>query len=603
MLNTTPLDTKHSPRNAAIQGLLSLAFVGFLLLAPQAACGQVDLSDLGRPEGGQDARAGQLNSDGSVFAGSAYFTNQGDRAINWTASSGFQNLGAPWAGTGPQSYGWGVSADGSVTLGVFHAVSGYRACRWVAGQGLIELPGITGYRDLFLFATNINGTITVGRAERLFDLRLQPVRWSASGGAEVLSLPAGWTDGWLRALSTDGAVATGAGLVNSLERPIRWTAMGGVADLGLPAGWVSASAWALSDDGAVIVGGGYGPSGPRSFRWTAANGFQDLGLAPGWSSAYARGGDGDGTVIVGYGESPRGQRAWIWTPATGMRDLAEYLSGLGVALDGWTALSIANDVSGDSGVIVGSGTYLGQEHMWRATGLACSSFVRYESGDLGPIGYGLPREHAFAGLRSSAGDVRLRIDVRSDLNLPTEFVSVRLDGQPFATVFVSGANDCPTDSDLVMLTIPRKQFNSMLSDGTLNIRLEASPAVSATQCPNGMCTIHVEYDAVPIDCDGNGIEDRCQLFADPSLDCEHDGQLAACQSPGSYPACNANGIPDSCDLASGAQDKDGDGHLDECEYARGDLDLDGQVGPLTSRSCSVSGASSTHRLETSTEMV
>ena len=34
---------------------------------------------------------------------------------------------------------------------------------------------------------------------------------------------------------------------------------------------------------------------------------------------------------------------------------------------------------------------------------------------------------------------------------------------------------------------------------------------------------------------------------------------------------------DSCEIASGAQDKDLDGVIDDCEYARGDFDLDGQI--------------------------
>jgi hypothetical protein len=37
-------------------------------------------------------------------------------------------------------------------------------------------------------------------------------------------------------------------------------------------------------------------------------------------------------------------------------------------------------------------------------------------------------------------------------------------------------------------------------------------------------------------------------------------------------------VPDGCDIASGAEDEDGDGTPDSCEYARGDFDLDGVVG-------------------------
>jgi alpha-tubulin suppressor-like RCC1 family protein len=42
--------------------------------------------------------------------------------------------------------------------------------------------------------------------------------------------------------------------------------------------------------------------------------------------------------------------------------------------------------------------------------------------------------------------------------------------------------------------------------------------------------------------------------------------------------CDGNGVPDYCDIESGADDDDGDGRLDACEFAAGDLDLDGAVG-------------------------
>jgi len=42
--------------------------------------------------------------------------------------------------------------------------------------------------------------------------------------------------------------------------------------------------------------------------------------------------------------------------------------------------------------------------------------------------------------------------------------------------------------------------------------------------------------------------------------------------------CNSNGIEDLADVVEGAVDDDLDGVLDECEFARGDFDLDGMVG-------------------------
>jgi hypothetical protein len=65
------------------------------------------------------------------------------------------------------------------------------------------------------------------------------------------------------------------------------------------------------------------------------------------------------------------------------------------------------------------------------------------------------------------------------------------------------------------------------------------------------------------DCNGNGIDDQCDLEQGRSAD------------------CNQNGIPDECDIASGAlTDANGDGHPDECRgvsFHRGDANDDGKI--------------------------
>jgi hypothetical protein len=41
--------------------------------------------------------------------------------------------------------------------------------------------------------------------------------------------------------------------------------------------------------------------------------------------------------------------------------------------------------------------------------------------------------------------------------------------------------------------------------------------------------------------------------------------------------CNGNGIDDAVEIANGAADADGDGRLDSCEFALGDLNLNGVI--------------------------
>jgi hypothetical protein len=170
------------------------------------------------------------------------------------------------------------------------------------------------------------------------------------------------------------------------------------------------------------------------------------------------------------------------------------------------------------------------------------------SGNLGPIGSGTPREFAFTNLPAAADSATLTVRVRSDLNLSSEYLTLKLDGVTQSNLlFVSGGNDCPTTPDAATVTIPLKQLSSLIADGTLTVRLEASPLVSASQCANGLCEIRLQYDTVPVDCNGNGIDDGCEI--------------------NNFTDCNGNGIPDSCDIASGtASDINANGRPDSCEY-------------------------------------
>jgi hypothetical protein len=216
----------------------------------------------------------------------------------------------------------------------------------------------------------------------------------------------------------------------------------------------------------------------------------------------------------------------------------------------------------------------------------------------------------FNGLRRAASDVQLRIGVIADLNLSTEFATVRLNDSPFATIFVTGASDCPEIEESVTVTIPMAQFNQLIASGSLTIRLDASVGVNGTQCPLGRTTLQVYYTAEGLDCNGNGTNDACEITAGTASDCDRNGVpdscdlmqgalvdldengiLDACEpdcdhdripdgialANGTATDCNGNLLIDACEIALGGQDKDGDGRLDECEIARGDFDLSGVI--------------------------
>lgn len=70
----------------------------------------------------------------------------------------------------------------------------------------------------------------------------------------------------------------------------------------------------------------------------------------------------------------------------------------------------------------------------------------------------------------------------------------------------------------------------------------------------------------PADCDNNGQPDSAEIAADPTLDCNLDGFLDACQLDGND--CNANGRPDDCELV--ANDCNADRIPDDCQLAGND---------------------------------
>lgn len=74
-------------------------------------------------------------------------------------------------------------------------------------------------------------------------------------------------------------------------------------------------------------------------------------------------------------------------------------------------------------------------------------------------------------------------------------------------------------------------------------------------------------DGTSNDCNGNSIPDECDIADGTSSDCDSNGTPDECQAND----CNGNGIPDNCDIADAtSEDCDADGTPDECE-----LDSDG----------------------------
>ncbi len=278
----------------------------------------------------------------------------------------FEGLG-DLAGGGIESKAWGVSADGSVVVGVSWSDLGMEAFRWTPGQGMVglgSLPGstATGSRA---YGVSDDGSVVVGVGALNWEMS-EAFRWTADGGMVGLGdLPGGlMNDSQANDVSADGSVVVGTSAASGGERAFMWTADGGMVNLGTPSDLHDSYGRAVSADGSVVVGRSYASSENReAFRWTADGGMVGLGDLLGGESAVSSAHDvsADGSIVVGFSVSENGGEAFLWTAEEGM-------IGLGDLPDDPLETE-AHGVTDDGSVVVGRAVYLGlsKAFIWDAT--------------------------------------------------------------------------------------------------------------------------------------------------------------------------------------------------------------------------------------------
>jgi len=103
----------------------------------------------------------------------------------------------------------------------------------------------------------------------------------------------------------------------------------------------------------------------------------------------------------------------------------------------------------------------------------------------------------------------------------------------------------------------------------------------------------VPADIATRDCDGNFIDDACEIAVGAVQDCDQNGVIDACDiSSGGATDCNQNGVPDSCEVAS--FDCNQNGQHDACEIDAGTVaDCNGDLIPdtcqIASNDCNMNG--------------
>jgi formylglycine-generating enzyme required for sulfatase activity len=180
----------------------------------------------------------------------------------------------------------------------------------------------------------------------------------------------------------------------------------------------------------------------------------------------------------------------------------------------------------------------------------CQSSESRTTGNMGAFGNGVPATGSLANVWPSPWPVRVTVKVVGDLNLPTEFATLRLAGTVVAsTLFQTGGSDCPAQPDTATVLLSPKQWNALVASsasGTMQVELVGNSLVSATQCSGPFSEVTVTLMVLP-DCNGNGVPDYCDVASNTA------------------PDCDGNEVPDSCDIAAGATDIDSDGTPDLCE--------------------------------------
>lgn len=271
--------------------------------------------DLGTLAGGAVWTAPSVSADGAVVVGAERVPAYGGpRAYRWTASTGMQDLGTLG---GQNARAHDVNADGSVVVGQAQDASGaFRAFRWTAATGMEDLGDWSPSR------VNADGTVVIGEGPSS-----KALYWAASRGAAVAlsDIPSPGvtpTDLEARAVSADGRVVVGVSPIFASNgaltafRNFRWTASTGVQFLptDLPGSNVLRATTAVNADGSVVVGRG---SDGDAWRWTAATGVHTLGTLGG-PFAGATSVDDTGDIVVGWSfDSQSTQRGFRWELGVG----------------------------------------------------------------------------------------------------------------------------------------------------------------------------------------------------------------------------------------------------------------------------------------------
>ena len=266
------------------------------------------------------------SSDGSVVVGSSGASSENiPEAVRWTKTGGPVGLG--FLPGGFTSGALSVSGDGTTVVGWSSSSNAVpfpltEAFVWTASGGMMGLGDLEGGAfSSEALGVSADGSVVVGLGSS--ELGTEAMRWTETAGMEGLGTLPGAVASEATAVSADGSVIVGfATNAEAYTEAFRWTQDEGMAGLGFPPGSSSSSAVGVSGDGSVVLGGG-DVAGPC--LWDAVHGWRplhDLLEADGvdvdgsWQDLFETAAiSADGRVVTGRGIDSQG-RAFVGWVAT-----------------------------------------------------------------------------------------------------------------------------------------------------------------------------------------------------------------------------------------------------------------------------------------------
>ncbi len=178
----------------------------------------------------------------------------------------------------------------------------------------------------------------------------------------------------------------------------------------------------------------------------------------------------------------------------------------------------------------------------------------------------------------SDDSVRVSVEAEGDLDAVDEFLRFAWNGVPVATAFEQAGSPEPCEAGTDAFEIAPRIWNASDRNGRRILAVSPSLPVDPAACEESRFAITFAIEAVTPyrDCNGNGIDDDCEIADGLAPDVDGDRNPDECQ-----PDCDGDGQPDAWAIFEGlVADCNANGIPDGCEQDRpGDLDGDGCVGP------------------------